>query len=342
MSISAKELAAKLNISAATVSMVFNNKPGISPTTRSMVVEAAKEYGYESSKRSYAEQTAPIIHFIIYKKHGNIVNDTPFFSQVMEGINLECQKHNCRQQVTYIYENASIQSRINEVYKLECSGVLLLGTEMTPDDYKHFSNFNVPIVVLDNYFEDICYDSVLINNTQSSYLATSYLIKNGHSKIGYLHSKTIIGNFTERRDGYLKALSVHNIPNNENFFCPVSPTSEAAYDDMIHYLNKCPELASAYFADNDIIAAAALRAFKEFGMKIPDDISIIGFDDMPLCTLTDPQLTTMCVPKSQLGALAVDRLINKITSNTKEIVKIEVATTLIERNSVKFISSTLK
>lgn len=339
MSISAKELAAKLNISAATVSMVFNNKPGISPVTRNMVLEAAKQYGYESSKKSDDNQPNPVIHFIIFKKHGNIVTDTPFFGQVTEGINLQCQKHNCRQQISYVYENKSIQSRINEVYKFECSGILLLGTEMDPEDYKYFSKIDVPIVVLDNYFEDICYDSVLINNIQGAYFATKYLIRNGHKKIGYLHSNATIGNFTERRDGYLKALLNHQIPSNDNYICPISPTQEAAYEDMKQYLNTSPELATAYFADNDIIAVAALRALKEAGIRVPEDVSLIGFDDLPICSLTEPQLTTMNVPKLELGALAVDRLMSKINKDSKETVKIEISPTLVERKSVRALNT---
>lgn len=334
MSISAKELAAKLNMSAATISMVFNNKPGISQSTRTMVLEAAKQYGYESSKKSDDNLPNPIIHFVIYKKHGNIVTDTPFFSQITEGINLQCQKYNCRQQITYVYENTSIQARINEIYKLECSGILLLGTEMNPEDYKHFSKLDVPIVVIDNYFEDMCYDSVLINNLQGAYLAVKNLIQNGHKKIGYLHSNTDIGNFSERKDGYCKALSGAQLLNS-SYICQVSPTSEDGYEDMKQYLSNSPELASAYFADNDIIATAALRAFKEFGIRVPDDVSIIGFDDMPICTLTDPPLTTMQVPKLQLGILAVDRLMSKIDKTANGNVKIELSTKLINRKSVK-------
>ena len=335
MSISAKELATKLNISAATVSMVFNNKPGISPATKAMVLEAAKEYGYEPVKKAEESQPNQVIHFIIYKKHGHVVTDTPFFAQIMEGINLQCQKYNCRQQITYVYENPSLQTRLNDIYKLECSGIILLGTEMEPEDFKHFETLSIPIVILDNYFEDIKYDSVLINNIQGAYSATKHLIQNGHQKIGYLHSNIGIGNFAERSDGYYKALSAHQLPVNDNLIQPVSPTSEGAYEDIKRYLNSSPEVASAYFADNDIIAVAAMRAFKDAGIKVPDEISLVGFDDLPICDLVEPPLTTMSVPKLQLGALAVDILMSKINKSTNEIIKVEVSPTLIERRSVK-------
>jgi DNA-binding LacI/PurR family transcriptional regulator len=335
MSISAKELAAKLNISAATVSMVLNNKPGISPATRTLVLDAAKQYGYEFTKKMEDNEPHPVIHFIIYKKNGSIVTDTPFFNQIIEGINIQCQKYQCRQQITYVYENPSIQSRINEIYKLECTGIILLATEMSPEDYKYFAKLEVPIVVLDNYFEEILYDTVSINNTQGAYLATKYLYQKGHTKIGYLHSKMEIGNFKERKDGYIKALSNYHLMDSQKYMYTVSPTMEEAYEDIKHYLSYSPELATAYFADNDIIAVAALRAFKEQGFSIPDEISVIGFDDMPVCTLTEPPLTTMSVPKLQLGELAVERLMQKINKTAHETIKIEVATTLIERKSVK-------
>lgn len=335
MKISAKELATKLNISAATVSMVFNNKPGISEKTRELVLKAAKEYGYESNKKIDNLKENSVIHFVIYKKHGHLVTDTSFFSFVIEGVNLQCQKFNCRHQITYVYNNDSLQSLLSSISKSENSGVILLATEMTSSDFDFSSKYDIPMVILDNHFDELYYDSILINNSQGAYLATKYLIENGHKKIGYLSSNVSIGNFVERKHGYYNALREHDLPTEHPYIYYLSPHGQKAYEEMNRYLASSKEVATAYFADNDTIASSALRSFKEHGIRVPEDVSIIGFDDMPFCQIIDPPLTTMYVPKQELGALAVDRLLSKIKAVKKETVKIQVATHLIERNSVK-------
>ncbi len=335
MSISAKELAEKLNLSQATVSMVLNNKPGISEQTRKIVMDAAADYGYQSSKKQLQKNVNKTIQFIIYKKYGTVVSDTPFFSQVTEGINYQCSKNGYRLQISYLYDNEDKKEQVEDLKRMNIDGILLLGTEMTPKDYPLFQNLKIPFVILDSYFDDINCDAVLINNVQGAYLATEYLAVRGHKKIGYLRSNTRISNFEEREDGYYKSLRRNNIPTSHPYVVNITPTTEQAYLDICGYLKTNPAFPTAFFADNDIIAAAAIRAFKEYNIKVPEQISIIGFDDMPICQFTDPTLTTMYVPKQRLGALAVDRLLDRMNGANTENIKIELAVKLIERNSVK-------
>ncbi len=335
MSISAKELAEILNLSPATVSMVLNNKPGISEQTRKLVMDAAADHGYQSSKKQLQKNTNKTIQFVIYKKYGTVVSDTPFFSQVTEGINYECSQNGYHLQITYLYDNEFINEQIEDLKRTSSDGILLLGTEMTSKDYLLFQNLKIPFVILDSYFDDINCDAVLINNVQGAYLATEYLALGGHSKIGYLRSNTRISNFEEREDGYYKSLRHNSIPTGHPYVVNITPTTEQAYLDICNYLKGDPALPTAYFADNDIIAAAAIRAFKEFNIKVPEQVSIIGFDDMPICQFTDPTLTTMYVPKQRLGALAVDRLLDRIKGSNTENIKIELAVQLIKRDSVK-------
>ncbi len=337
MPISAKELAEKLNLSPATVSMVLNNKPGISEQTRKTVMDAAAAYGYQSSKKQLMKNLNKTIQFVIYKKYGTVVSDTPFFSQVTEGINYECSRNGYHLQITYLYDNEDKVKQIEDLKRTSCDGILLLGTEMTPKDYSFFQNFKTPLIILDSYFDDINCDAVLINNVQGAYLATEYLAARGHIKIGYLRSNTRISNFEEREDGYYKSLRRNNIPTGHPYVVNITPTTEQAFLDICNYLEANPALPTAYFADNDIIAAAAIRAFKEYHIKVPEQVSIIGFDDMPICQFTDPTLTTMYVPKQRLGALAVARLMDRMNGTDTENIKIELAVQLIERESVKSI-----
>lgn len=335
MTITAKEIARQLNLSTATVSMVLNNRPGISESTRKKVLAIAQEYGYiPVSKKNDSQVPEYIIHFIIYKKHGTVVTDTPFFNELMEGIVHACKEANCFPQISYHYGNEGFQLQCERNKYRESSGIILLGTEMNPEDTCDFFKLNLPTVILDSYFEDITADYVLINNVQGAFLATKYLIEKGHRKIGYLKSNIYISNFYERANGYYNALRHFNIPTSHTYVIEVTPQAESCYKDMLEYLSKGNEIATAYFADNDIIAAAAIRAFINQGYRIPEDISIIGFDDMPFCQLTIPPLSTMKVPKKELGSVAVSRLLEKIQQKTSSYRKISIATELTDRSSI--------
>ena len=335
MSITAKELAKILNISAATVSMVLNQKPGISEKTRTLVLETAKKYGYDFSKLNTTEQKNGMLHLIIYKKNGAIVSDTPFFSELIEGMENQCKIAHYEFGVSYFYEGQDYNTQIESLLTPDKKGILLLGTELNKEYFQPFSHLSLPLVVVDTYFEELNCDSVLINNVQGAYLATSYLIKKVGTPIGYLHSSYSIGNFEERKDGYYKALRHYHLPTSHPYTHSLRPSVEGAYYDMMNSLKKGCPVTGAYFADNDWIASGAMRAFKEFGYQIPDQISIMGFDNMPICTITDPPLTTMDVPKRLMGKIAVEQLLKKIKRNTDEVIKIELSPHLQERQSVK-------
>ncbi len=332
MGISAKELAQKLNVSPATISMVFNNRPGISEATRKNVLEAARKYDYVSPKTTALEKKT--VQLVIYQKHAQVVSDTPFFSQVIEGITQRCNEKNCIVNMQYFIESQDKKAQIKNLQSVNGNGIILLATEMDREDFSVFEELKIPIIVLDCYYRDLDYDCIVINNNQGAYCATDYLAKMGHRKIGYLHSSVSISNFEERADGYYQALRAHDISTSHSYVHLISPTSVQGYRDMLRILSDKPELADAYFADNDIIAAAAMKAFQEYGYKVPEDISIVGFDDMPLCDMMNPPLSTMRVNKKQLGIMAVDSLIKRIRKKGFENMKIALKTSLVERESV--------
>jgi LacI family transcriptional regulator len=166
--------------------------------------------------------------------------------------------------------------------------------------------------------------------------AVKHLEKAGHKAIGHLCSRVGINNFYERRDGYLKGMNNQVDPM---FTIPISSTSGRAYEDMKAYLASKPSIPSAFFADNDIIAISCIRALREAGYRVPDDVSVVGFDDIPASALIEPPLTTMRVPKKTLGTLAVERLLKRINGDTSESLRISVNTTLINRSSVKQIEN---
>lgn len=332
MSISAKELAAKIHLSPATVSMVFNNRSGVSEATKKIVLEAAKKYDYVPSKTSTLGKWA--IQLVIYQKHAMVVSDTPFFLQVIEGITQECTEKNGIVNISYLTGSADVQQQIKNLSSISGDGIILLATEMGREDFNILQGLEVPVVVLDCYYDDLDYDCIVINNSQGAYCATDYLVRMGHRRIGYLHSSVSISNFAERAAGYRKALEAYGIPVDERYQLQLSSMSVQGYQDMVRILEQKPELAEAYFADNDIIAAAAMKAFQEYGYRVPEDISIVGFDDMPLCDIMNPPLSTMRVDKGQLGRTAVECLLARMNGAKYGKMKIALQTSLVCRESV--------
>ena len=180
------------------------------------------------------------------------------------------------------------------------------------------------------------YDYVAINNSDGSYAITKLLIDNGHKNIGLINSSYQINNFKKRKMGYRNALDDYNLPFRPENEILVDPSPEGSYRDTATYLKaflnelSLDELPTAFYAVNDNIAIGAVRAFQELNI----DISICGFDDLPISKLFNPPLTTVQVDKKQLGKIAVSRLINKINGDISHL-KILVATKIVERDSVK-------
>jgi LacI family transcriptional regulator len=335
MTLKLKDIAEKLNISQATVSLALNDRPGVSQETKEKVLKATEEMGYNVnvlSKTSSRIQKS--IRFVIYKKHGYVVSDTPFFSALIEGIDQEARDNGYNLVITYLKEKEN-KTEIKKLVKEDpLGGVIILATEMNIQDLKIFDKLPVPVVILDSFFGDAKYDTVVINNVQGSYQGTKYLVDRGHTEIGYLCSSVFINNFKERKDGFLKALEDNKIDWNQEFVFHLEPTLDGAYRDMIHILESNPTLPTAFFSDNDIIAFGAMKALKEKGIKIPEDISVVGFDDMPFSGIIDPTLTTIKVYKQSMGRLAVKRLIERIEGDCEAFIKVEVNTELVERKSV--------
>ena len=338
MAILAKDIANALGISPTTVSMVFNNHPGISDETREKVLKAAADMGYTKHLEKSAGSQVKHIQLILYKRHGNVVADTPFFAMLTQGIDAQVKKRGYQLLITYFYQNESIPEQIRSLQATNCAGIILLATEMHTVDLWPFEKLSIPIVILDNCFPFKNYDSIQINNIQGARLAVQHLIDCGHTEIGYLSSRVEIRNFRERMEGYLKAIRTISVPNHSSKrIIKIAPTTEEAFTDMEAYLSSTSgPMPTAFFADNDIIAAACMRALKRAGYRIPEDISLVGFDNVPICEALDPPLSTIDVPKSTLGKLAVNQLVSLINGETDGVTtKIEVSTGLVKRDSVR-------
>ena len=173
----------------------------------------------------------------------------------------------------------------------------------------------------------------MINNTQGAYLATKYLIRKCRTQPGYLRSSYWISNFEARADGFYKAIREAGMSTSHSLVHRLPPSQEGAYSDMKEIF-RTEQPAKCYFADNDLIAIGAMQALREAGFRIPEDVSVIGFDDISAAEYVSPPLTTVEVPKSYLGETAVERLVQMIEGHSLQPLKVEVFTRLIRRKSV--------
>jgi LacI family transcriptional regulator len=153
---------------------------------------------------------------------------------------------------------------------------------------------------------------VRINNVDGAFLATNYLINKRKNQPGYLHSSFYIRNFSERHEGYEKALRYNGMSPTQSVIHKLTPSIEGAYNEMREYLEKGGPIADCYFADNDLIAIGVLRALREAGYLIPKDVAVIGFDDIPLAEQLAPPLTTIRQPRAALGRSGCHTLLSII------------------------------
>ncbi|MCI8615870.1 LacI family transcriptional regulator [Parablautia intestinalis] len=327
-----KELATLLDVSPSAVSIAFNGRKGISDKTRSRILQAAELYGVEFRARKAAASN--YISFVIFKKHGQVFGDTPFFSSVTEGVNTGITEAGYKMQMSYIYGDQNLEEKIEELCDPECIGIILLATEMDDKDIELCNHIEKPLVLLDSNYDGSVKDCVAINNTQGTFLATRYLIECGHTRLGYIHSNVHINNFKERYEGFCRALALSGLVE-EDIHIHVGSTSETAYRDMNRYLDRAGRLPTALVADNDIIALSCMRALKEHGYILPDAVSIVGFDDIPAAFVSAPKLATVRVPKPRLGAEAVELLVRRIKS-TEPIpaVCMRIGIDLVVRDSI--------
>ena len=337
MKVTARDVAREAHVSPATVSLVFRGKPGVSRATRDHVLAVAKELGFEYVAGP-SERSTNTILLVVFKRTGQVVAETPFFEVLIGGVVDAAARHGYPgTPVSYFYGRESASEQLKTLRSIRCSGLILVATEALATDVSQFEHLGVPMVLLDSWFPTKNLDSVVIDNLRGAYDAVRYLVARGHEDIGYLHCGVPIRNFLERQSGFVSAMR-EVAPRTEQAppTVRVGSTIDEAYEDMKAYLQTGPHLSTAYFADNDIVAVGCMRALRERGVRVPEDVSIIGFDDMLLEEDISPTLTTMAVPKRPMGELAVSRLNDLIKGETSgEIVRVSVQTEIVERATVR-------
>lgn len=342
--VTAKDIAKRLGLSPSAVSLALNGKPGVSDKTRIMVMDMAAELGYTLPHSVIGANTPKkSICFLIYvDRVVSIAEHTSFSTFVLRGIEATASALGYTVIVRYLYASQPIQAQISDVLNEAC-GIVVLGTEITKNCLSEMEAFveyasAVPIVVLDNTLLADKVDCVCNNNFLGVQQAIRHLISQGCRRIGYLRSKQRIQAFDEREEGLRATLRDANLEIAQ--IVDVGISSESALLDFTAWLKTKPELPDAFFAENDVVAVAAIRALNMHNIKIPQQVAIIGFDDIPICDMTFPPLSTVHAFKETLGRVAVNtihmRLIaghNTTTAQKTGLCKNEISTQLRIRES---------
>lgn len=339
------DVARQSQVSLTTVSLVLRDKPGIRPETRARVLAAAQALGYQSPSYSqngtYLRDGNSQRRSVPFRTLGVLIKSTadqvagfnPFYSYVVAGIEQECS----RNRINLLYATLAVDEYNLPVdipivlTEQEVEGLLLVGTFLDETLQRVLVKQSVPVVLVDAY-SDFTYDSVVSDNLRGAHQIVSHLIQAGHRHIGIVGSRpTAYPSIRERREGYLAALHDNGIA--QNYFADCALDSDEAAQAAHDLLREHPQI-TALFGSNDDMAIAAMRSAQALGKRIPEDISIVGFDDIDLAQHVTPALTTMRVDKIGMGRMAVYLLRNRAQHADAERVTAQVSPRLIERQSV--------
>lgn len=332
MKVTARQIAEKIGVSAAAVSMALNNKPGVSLKMRHKIIDAAVEMGYDFTRINNKRTSSNTIAFILF--HKNMFFDTPFFSDLTLSVEATIRETGYQLFVHHIHDYDNLEEQLHTIRSYHFEGIILLGTTMSRNEVLPFEQLGIPVVLLDAFFPNLNMDCVTISNVVSAETITDYLIKKRQQQPGYLHSSFDIVNFGERSLGFFNAVRKNAMSSSQSIVHRLAPSADGAYADMMEVLKHEEPLAGCYFADNDEIAIGAIRAFKETGFRIPEDIAVAGFDNIPYSTFIEPPLTTIDVPKTYMGSMAVKQLLTAIRDKSPFHIKIEINTSLVIRGSI--------
>ncbi|WLD92802.1 LacI family DNA-binding transcriptional regulator [Alkalihalobacillus sp. AL-G] len=323
-----KDVAKLAGVAVSTASYALNDSQKVSSDTKKKVMDAAKELNYQKNglasdlKRTKTNTIALILSDL----------SGPYYSELIQGVQSVAMT-NGYDLIACSSMGGSQSTAVKFLREKRVDGVIVLAHNIEDETIQESARQGFPIVVLDRELKGDFVLQVDVDNWRGGYLATENLIKNGHRKIAYISGPYNSHDNELRFQGYKGALAKYGIPFQSRWKISGDYTRDGGYraTNMLIAQNKLPE---AVFYANDEMAIGGIQAFTEKGMKLPDDISIVGFDDIQLAEFVSPSLTTIRQPKYEAGALAV-HLIFQLLSGEKVEPYYKLTTQLIERKSVK-------
>jgi LacI family transcriptional regulator len=323
------EVAEKAGVSLGTVSRVLNNDIHVSPQTRERVSTVVRDMGYVANRqaRSLKGSRTNII--------GMLVPDlgTGYIGEIMRGVDTELGLNQLDMMLFTTHRAAVKEANyVANMAQGMVDGLLLVLPRNPADFIGTLTNRNFPFVLIDHQGTSSPCPAVGATNWQGAYNATEYLIKLGHIRIGFISGSMDLGAAVDRLDGYTSAIRAHHVTEDPRliyhgtFFQPEGFAGASALMDL-------QDPPTAIFASNDVMAMGAMDAVRNRGLRVPEDVSILGFDDIPQAEVVRPALTTVRQPLRDMGAFAAQMLIDRLKNPEKQMTRIELPTELIVRAS---------
>ncbi len=310
-----KDVAKKAGVSVATVSRVLNNNPNVKPHLKESVLDAMKELQYRPSgiARSMRNQSVPVVGLII----SDIQN--PFFTSMVRAVEDKALENGYTVLLCNSDEDPEKeQLYINVLSRERVAGIIIIPSHESCCE--GLKNLNIPIVIVDRRLNVINTDRVMLDNVYGSKVATRHLIELSHKRIGLVGAPLNVSVGVDRRQGYVEALEEAGLPVDESLIAIGNFKEEGGYQAAKRLL-ELPDRPTALFPVNNLMTMGTLQAIYEFNLKIPQDVSIIGFDDMPWLSLINPPLTAVRQPVYQIGAEAAEILFDRIEGNLDAPIK---------------------
>lgn len=313
--ITMKDVAKALGLSISTVSKALNDSYEISAATKELVINYVKQKNYVPN---------PIARSLKHGKSKSIgvvlcAVDNAFYSQVINGIESVAYKKGYNIIINQSHE--SYQRELINVQHLISTSIdgLLIAVSTETKDFNHLIKLQekgLPLVLFDRLADEVETHKIKINNMQSAYEGTLHLIKNGFKKIAHITSSSDISISSERLDGYKKALRENNLAVCYDLvkFCPHGGMLAEEVDVAIDQLLQLKEIPDAIFTASDRITTQTLIYLTKVGIKVPEDIALIGFTNTALAEVLNPSLTSITQPAFEMGQLAATKLIELIES----------------------------
>ncbi|MBN1269194.1 MAG: LacI family DNA-binding transcriptional regulator [Kiritimatiellae bacterium] len=309
-----KDIAKIVGVNVATVSRALNEKPGVSPELRRQIAKKAAEMNYlpHGQARGLVTQRTETVGLMFDIETGAFLSN-PFYGEVLAGIESEMRVRN----YSLMFASAADQEilSLNQLPKFavehRVDGILIVGS-LEAHVIRLLRDVDLPFLMIDYHLPNEHIDAVVADNRRGGRLAAEHLIKLGHRRIAFVGGGPLDhGNFAERLEGYREALAAASIPYKEELV--QGGAVEAGYDSMLKVLERAPDV-TAVVGCNDANALGAMRAVRSRQMSIPEEISVVGFDDISAAAEAWPPLTTVRVDKRAMGRAAAQRLLQKTES----------------------------
>jgi LacI family transcriptional regulator len=329
MMITVKDVARRAGVSTATVSHVINETRFVSEELRAKVYQAMEALDYRpnaiarSLRRKETQNIGMIIPDVAY----------PFLAEVARG--LEDRGFALGYSAILCESNSDLEREATCIDLLQAKrvdGIVFIAAGESSSHVRTLVERGVPVVVCDRELPGVEVDTVIADNVGSGRQATEHLIRLGHRRIGCIAGPRELCISNRREDGYKRALKEHGIPVDKDLIVRGDFRCRGGYEAMRELL-AFDERPTAVFACNDLMAMGAICAASKRRLRIPEDIAIVGCDDIALAAFTNPSLTTVAQPKHEMGAVAVDMLVGRIADRSESPTKRVLPTELVIRDS---------